>query len=128
MRKAFVDYERGLPPQIHSWHVHHCLDTLRQDLMCTADDTPMPGVAKPHEVGNGQVRMCRNFDKLVEWTHAPEREACYRRLTDYGGVINAIERYAYCPEDSQYHPIMEAYFEKWGHKDPFGESGHSASS
>ena len=120
MRKAFTDYERGNPRRINSGHVHHCLDTLRQDLMCTADDTPMPGVSLPHEVGNGQTRMCRNFDKLIEWTHHPEREACYRRITNYGGVKNSLERYAFCAETYEYFPLQQAYFKKWGNKDPFG--------
>lgn len=42
MRKAIVDYEKGNPIEISAGHVHHCLDALRQDTTCNADDTPMP--------------------------------------------------------------------------------------
>ena len=80
----------------------------------------MPGTALPHDVGNGQVRMCKSWDKLVAWTREPEREACYKRLSDYGEVKHSIERYAYCPEESRHYPVMKAYYEKWGHLDPFG--------
>ena len=122
LHKAFTDYERGNTQEISRWHIYHCLDILRQDLMCTADDTPMPGVELPHEVGEGQVRLCRSWNKLTEWTKEPERQACYHRITDFGGVVNKLERYAFCPEDSQYFPVQQAYFDKWGHRDPFGIS------
>ena len=121
MHRAFRDYERGLPSTIAPWHIHHCLDILRQDITCMADDTPMPGVALPNHVGDGQIRMCRNFDKLTQWGQEPERHACYHRITDYGGVKHPIEMYANCPEGSEYRPIMEKYFEENGHKDPFAE-------
>ena len=119
MRRAWVDNERGNPPIVNPQHVYHCLDALRQDITCTADDTPMPTIKKPHLIGNGQVRMCRNMDKIIEWTQAPERQACYRRLTDYTRVAHKLERFAFCPKDSEYFPVVEAYFDKWGHKDPF---------
>ena len=99
MHRAFVQHERDLPRTIPSWHVHHCLDVLRQDIMCTADDTPMPGVALPHTVGDGMVMQCRNWDKLIEWSQHRERNACYHRITDYGGIKRPIEMYANCPEE-----------------------------
>ena len=120
MRKAYADLERGYTPQIHPWHVYHCFDALRQDIMCNADDTPMPMTDLPNKVGNAQVRMCRNFDDLIKWTREPERHACYHRFTDYSSVKNKIEMYSYCPEDSPYYPLQQAYFAKWGHHDPFG--------
>ncbi|TGO26868.1 hypothetical protein BPAE_0051g00030 [Botrytis paeoniae] len=42
LRRAFIDYERGGEIGSSAGHVHHCLDALRQDMMCNADDTPMP--------------------------------------------------------------------------------------
>lgn len=121
MRRAWVDKERGNPPLVSSHHVHHCLDALRQDVMCMADDTPMPDLNERDLVGNQQVRMCRDWGKVIEWTQAPERQACYRRLTDYVPVTHQLERFAFCPEDSEYFAVEEAYFERWGHRDPFGE-------
>ena len=123
MRKAFTDYERGLPPLTNPHHVYHCLDALRQDLLCTADDTPMPMTDLPNKVGQGQVRMCRNFGNLIKWSHELERDACYHRWTDYQAVKSdrKIEMFAFCREDSEYFPLQQAYFEKWGHKAPYGE-------
>jgi hypothetical protein len=121
MRKAWTDAERRNPPIIASEHFHHCLDALRQDIMCTADDTPMPTKLEKDVIGNNQVLMCRNWDKLIEWTQEPERQSCYRRLTDYGRVAHKLERFAFCPKDSKYFSVVEKYFKKWGHKDPFVE-------
>jgi len=120
MRRSFVDYQRGNEQIIPQGHILHCLDALRQDVMCSADDTPMPGVEFPHEVGNGQIRMCRNWDRLIEWTHEKETEACYHRLTDWPGVKAPLERYAFCPEGSEYEQIQKGYFEEHGHKDLMG--------
>jgi hypothetical protein len=52
-------------------HLSHCLDALRQSLMCSADITPLPwtwdeeaGEAK--EVADVQ-HSCRDFGKIWEW-------------------------------------------------------------
>jgi len=119
MRKAWSDNENSIPPTIASGHIYHCLDALRQDIMCRADDTPMPTILKPDQVGNGQVMMCRNFDKLVQWTQEPEHQSCYNRLTDYLPLSHKLERFAFCPKDSKYFPVMDKYFKKWGHNNPY---------
>ncbi|KAM3084560.1 hypothetical protein ACMFMG_001338 [Clarireedia jacksonii] len=121
MRRAWVDIERGNPPIIASHHIHHCLDTLRQDIMCTANDTPMPTRLQENVIGDGQVMMCRDFDKMIKWTQEPERQSCYKRLTDYFPLAHKLERFAFCPQDSKYYSVVESYFKKWGHKDPFVE-------
>jgi len=123
LRQAFIEYERGLPHTVPTGHVHHCLDALRQDVLCSADDTPMPGVSFPDQIADGQIRQCRNMDDLVKWVHEAEREACYHRLNDQGGINDPLERYAFCPEDSEYAPIQKAYFEKWGHTTITGGGG-----
>lgn len=119
MRKAFINYECGNPVSIALGHVHHCFDAIRQDVMCNADDTPMPTTELPAFVGDGQTRMCRNFDQFISWTKEPERHACYHRWTDYAPPTKKIEMFGFCPEDSEYYPVMNAYFEKWGHHDPY---------
>ena len=111
---------RGLPQDIKLGHAEHCLDALRQDVMCRADDTPMPVGSVPHSLGDGQVMKCRNWDKLIEWTQAPEQNACFRLMGDYHTVTHTLERHQYCPPDSRYYPVMKAYFDKFGHKDPWG--------
>jgi len=52
-------------------HLSHCLDALRQSLMCSSDITPLPwkwdaqaGEAK--EVAEVQ-HTCRNFEKVRQW-------------------------------------------------------------
>ena len=119
MRKAWIDVERGNERVINTHHVRHCLDALQQDIVCNGDGTPMPTIRKPDMIGNGQVRMCRNWDKIIEWSQAAERQSCYRRLTDYRRVPHKLERFAFCPKDSEYAPIVEGYFNKWENKDPF---------
>ncbi|KAF4635678.1 hypothetical protein G7Y89_g2405 [Cudoniella acicularis] len=129
MRKAYIEYERGLTPTIHAGHFHHCIDALRQDVLCYADDTPMPMHDFPNKVGNNQIRTCRNFDRLIEWTREPERHACYHRWSDYKGMPkNKLEMFAFCDKDSEYHPLMKAYFEKFGHKPLYGADDHFRSS
>lgn len=121
MRKAFTDLERGNPQIVPTGHFHHCLDTLRQDLMCLADDTPMPTINAIHQIGNGQVRQCRDWNKLIAWTQEPERHACYKMLDDYRKVPHTLEQFDYCNVNSEYAPIVEEYFGKYGHKDPYGD-------
>ncbi|KAL9005344.1 MAG: hypothetical protein Q9188_001885 [Gyalolechia gomerana] len=121
MRKAYTDMQRGNPQIVPTGHFHHCLDTLRQDMMCLADDTPMPTINKIHHIGNRQIRQCRDWDKLVAWTQEPERHACYRMLDDYRKVPHTLEQFDYCDKESQYLPVAEHYFEQYGHKNPYGD-------
>ncbi|KAI9660067.1 MAG: hypothetical protein M1821_001419 [Bathelium mastoideum] len=125
IRRAFRDYEIGNEQVLTPFHIYHCLDAMRQDVMCKADDTPMPSWKQQHTVGDGQTMQCKDFDKLVAWTQEPERNACYDQIDDYRYIENTLERHAFCAKDSQYYPVMEAYFEKHGHKNPYGE-GHEA--
>ncbi|OQD65921.1 hypothetical protein PENPOL_c005G00014 [Penicillium polonicum] len=74
-------------------HIEHCLDTLRQDLMCKADDTPMPSLELVNAAGEGQVLKCKNFDKLVAWAKHPDRDACYKRGNDYEPPLHSIDRW-----------------------------------
>lgn len=83
--------------------------------MCTADDTPMPATPERH-VGDGQVRQCRDWNKLVAWATRPDQHACYK-FDDYREATNTLELFAFCPQDSPYLPFVKAYFEYHGHKD-----------
>ncbi|PQE06241.1 cytochrome p450 protein [Rutstroemia sp. NJR-2017a BBW] len=121
MRRAFVDLQRGVDTKTDWFHMYHCLDALRQDLMCYADDTPMPIPKDITYIGDGQVRQCRDWNKLTAWATAPEQNACYRQLSDYNQVFHSLEKFAYCPEGSPYYDIQREYFEKHGHRDPFVE-------
>lgn len=60
----------GVEPGLHvkPRHIHHCLDYLRQSIMCHADanlepiDMTLGGVK-----GFGSPRKCRDSNKLKEW-------------------------------------------------------------
>jgi len=121
MRRAFMDLQAGNEAVVPAAHVYHCLDSLRQDVMCKADDTPMPSPRIHDAVGDHQVLQCRDLSKVVEWAMAPERSACYRAGNDFRPVVNNLDRHAYCPVDSPYYPVVEEYFEKHGHKNPWGD-------
>ncbi|KAF2014374.1 hypothetical protein BU24DRAFT_213519 [Aaosphaeria arxii CBS 175.79] len=117
VRKAIVTREYGNNSTITLSHLLHCLDGLRQDVICTADDTPMPALIA-HHVGDGQLRRCRDWNKMAAWATRPDQHACYE-FDDYRDATNTLELFAFCPKDSPYRPIMEAYFEYHGHKDPY---------
>jgi len=97
-------------------HINHCLNGLRQDIMCAADDTPMPALAE--HIGAGQVRKCRDWNKMTEWATQLDRNACYK-LDDYREATNTLEQFAFCPPGSPYQDVQEAYFAHYGHKDPY---------
>ncbi|KAF2035186.1 hypothetical protein EK21DRAFT_54826 [Setomelanomma holmii] len=117
IRKAIVSKHDNDIQTFNLHHMFHCLDGLRQDIMCMADDTPMPS-PKDHTVGDGQVRRCRNWDQMIDWALEPERHACYG-WDDYREATNTLELFAYCPPTSPYYAFQQAYFEYHGHKDTY---------
>ncbi|KAF2188670.1 hypothetical protein K469DRAFT_565699, partial [Zopfia rhizophila CBS 207.26] len=117
IRKAIVAYQHGEEFRLSVDHIFHCLDGLRQDIMCTADDTPMPAPVE-HKVGDGQIRRCRDWNKMAAWATRPDQNACHR-FDDYREATNTLELFAFCPEGSPYYSIMKSYFEYHGHKDPY---------
>ena len=117
IRKVIVSKHNQTNQTFNLHHLFHCLDGLRQDIMCTADDTPMPAPVA-HHVGDGQTRKCRDWGKLQAWATRLDQHACHR-FDDYREATNTLELFAHCPDDSPYRPVMEAYFEYHGHKDPY---------
>ncbi|KAI1770219.1 hypothetical protein F4818DRAFT_433836 [Hypoxylon cercidicola] len=87
--------ERGLPQHIALQHALHCLDQLRQDVVCNADDTPRyAGFQNPPGTGAGQVRMCKDWSKLERW--AQEHTACFKHEDEVPGPM--IERFKSCSD------------------------------
>ncbi|KAF2637581.1 hypothetical protein P280DRAFT_109352 [Massarina eburnea CBS 473.64] len=117
LRKAIMSKHYGENQNFSLHHLFHCLDGLRQNIMCTADDTPMPAPIA-HHVGDGQLRRCRDWSKLTAWATRPDQHACHK-FDDYREATNTLELFAYCPEGSPYGTVMEAYFAYHGHKDPY---------
>lgn len=86
-------YQR--PQRIALSHIQHCLDQLRQDVICNADDTPRyAGFQEPPGTGAGQVRMCKDWKKLEAW--AKERTACFKHEDETPGRL--IDRFKFCPD------------------------------
>jgi hypothetical protein len=79
----------------------------------------MVSPSKLHHIGDGQTRICRSWDKLVEWARAPERHSCFHMIDEYRKVPNTLEEFAFCPEGSDNAAVANAYFDREGHRDPF---------
>ncbi|EFR05191.1 hypothetical protein MGYG_08205 [Nannizzia gypsea CBS 118893] len=87
--------DRGIPQRVAFSHIQHCLDQLRQDVICNADDTPRyAGFQDPPGTGAGQVRMCKDWKKLEKW--ARERTACFKHEDEVPGRM--IDRFKFCPD------------------------------
>lgn len=52
-------------------HIDHCIDTIRQSLMCTVDVTPLPLIWVEEDQSVKEVaavlHTCRDFDAVKEW-------------------------------------------------------------
>jgi len=89
-----VPQEMRWPPEKNRHQVDHCIDTLRQSIMCYGDMTPFLVTKQRNPAGwmndfNGH-HTCRNFTKLQEWTVAHGAE-------DWG------------PEQGHHHIIAESW-------------------
>ncbi|KAF1995266.1 hypothetical protein P154DRAFT_556871 [Amniculicola lignicola CBS 123094] len=117
IRKAITSTSNNTTRSFSLNHILHCLEGLRQDIICAADDTPMPALDS-HGVGDGQVRQCRDWEKMTKWATRLDQHACYK-FDDYREATNTLELFAFCPEGSPYREVVEAYFEYHGHKDAY---------
>lgn len=52
-------------------HIDHCIDTIRQSLMCASDVTPLPFVWSKDDQRTLEVarvlHTCRDFEAIKEW-------------------------------------------------------------
>lgn len=112
LHQIIYELDNGLPLTLSVRHADHCLNTLKADAICHADDTPRTSFKEyPGHTGAGQVRMCRNWKKLEEW--ADQRSGCWSYL-DRGKEINNLLRYRYCPKDSPYAAKVKQAMEVYG--------------
>ncbi|KAI1481086.1 hypothetical protein F4774DRAFT_375499 [Daldinia eschscholtzii] len=92
-------------------HILHCLDSLRVETMCAADDTlryvPLNSV-HGFRPGDGQQRKCRDWNKLQEF--AESHNPCYRYLQPGNATFSNLERFKFCSEESGYLPKIRKYF------------------
>ncbi|KAI0833979.1 hypothetical protein F5Y06DRAFT_307310 [Hypoxylon sp. FL0890] len=102
LRKSLIttyDYYWGsrygfAPPAVFERHLNHCVDMLRQHLMCHADLEPFTfnwrkGQDKPYADFNIR-KTCVDFDYLLEWAEShkdPQHEERWRELEKPDGVL-----------------------------------------
>ena len=97
MKEFQANEEQSIPWE----HLSHCFDSIRQQLVCDADDTLRAGYAGQEGIsGIGQSRVCRNWDVYEAW--ARNHTACYRRKNKPDFSVPPIEHYKFCPPDSGY--------------------------
>lgn len=99
---SLSEYRGGLP-QSRSWHhISHCMDALRRQVLCDADDTPRATERRAEVVsGLSQHRKCRSWEELEKF--AKRHTACYRRPENpESSGTSKLERFKHCPLDSGY--------------------------
>ncbi|KAL6787359.1 hypothetical protein V8C43DRAFT_291397 [Trichoderma afarasin] len=50
------------------YHTMHCVDVIRQQILCHADGTLIYKRPQDKYPGDGGIRTCNNFDALTKWT------------------------------------------------------------
>lgn len=97
-----------VPMTIPFGHLMHCFETLLEDVMCFADDTPRyTALDHPGKSGLGQKRQCRDWDQLERF--ANDHTSCWRVINP-NDDIDTLLRYRYCPDDSPYNEWIHAIF------------------
>lgn len=85
LRVSVNENHDGVPGLEQTWaygHLIHCLNVLRESVMCNADDTPLytghlhaKAKSSHPKAGIGTIKMCRDWSSLLQWSR--ERSACY---------------------------------------------------
>jgi hypothetical protein len=99
IRTYIRQVDQGLPTDQPAHHMLHCLDALRQDVECYADDTPRyTGFQGQGRSGTGQVRQCRDWGRLEAW--AQQHTACWHYLPELEkDGKTSLEEFKFCPQD-----------------------------
>jgi Domain of unknown function (DUF3328). len=74
LRRHYLNLRRGETPDRPMEHDLHCFDSLRQSVMCQANDELLYTTGH-NDAGINQTRMCRDWDALREW--ATGFTSCY---------------------------------------------------
>lgn len=88
----------------------HCIDALRLEVLCSADDTPRYNI--PNNTPNsglGQYRQCKDWSKLESW--AQKHSGCYRYSNFSVNKENdqVAARMVFCPPGSPYEAKAQEY-------------------
>jgi hypothetical protein len=109
LRQLVNEDHDGVPEAARTWHyphLMHCLNVLRESVMCNADDTPLY-IGRLHKnvheksprAGTGTVKMCRDWNKLLAWSRA--RSACYKPVHWTEKHFSELDRYKTCPDGAR---------------------------
>ncbi|KAF1978171.1 hypothetical protein BU23DRAFT_577611 [Bimuria novae-zelandiae CBS 107.79] len=96
-KRIFWNSTQGEMPDMYSLHhMDHCIDSLRQSLMCSSDITPIPYAWYPkyNQVlpTTGVPHTCRDFDAIREWAkerYTDQMELKVRMDDPLGNVVHA---------------------------------------
>jgi hypothetical protein len=106
IRTATIHFFRNEKQTESIHHITHCLDALRRDTLCYADDTPRYSTLSSVNLsGVGQVRQCKDWSRLESW--AEENTACFR---NWNSSSSTEVRYSHCPKGSEYEKKVKEYF------------------
>ncbi|KAI9148251.1 Phenylalanine aminomutase (L-beta-phenylalanine forming) [Paramyrothecium foliicola] len=75
LREVIQDLMAGKSVDGKAIHINHCYDALRQEIQCRASDYPLYAPYQSKLTGDGQFRLCRDWDALTEF--AKEHTACW---------------------------------------------------
>ncbi|KAF9229000.1 hypothetical protein BS17DRAFT_217046 [Gyrodon lividus] len=82
-------------PEYLRHHLDHCIENLRQTLMCAADVGIIPYqwvVGFDHPVPDFRTKhQCRNHEKVIEWGYAHEVHIPREHVTRFGDVVDLLE-------------------------------------
>ncbi|KAL8850300.1 MAG: hypothetical protein Q9221_004715 [Calogaya cf. arnoldii] len=93
-------------------HIIHCLDAVRDAIICQADDTPRFTSFPEQKDLPTQTRMCRSWNKLSRWAAQPQHTACYRYLSEHARHLDQHERYKFCTKETGYADVVKGWFRK----------------
>lgn len=83
-KRLYWDDSKPMPETLSMVHMDHCIDNLRQSVMCSSDVTPISHAWYPKYEAvlpeTGMMHTCRDFDAIRDW--ARERETLKFRKED----------------------------------------------
>ncbi|OTB02917.1 hypothetical protein M426DRAFT_12957 [Hypoxylon sp. CI-4A] len=98
------DWEEGRARVQTIDHVAHCLEVIRADIVCEADDTLLPfDIEQRTEMP--PKRMCRSWGQLKEF--AIQNSACFLRHEPSDPLYDTLTEYMNCPPSSPYYSFVE---------------------
>lgn len=90
---SLLNHEGERSGEVNKLHASHCIEVMRQALMCNADLTPYlmfktPGEASPVTEDFNASHKCKKFDRIMDWmkanSAAEEWAEIRKELFDHG--------------------------------------------